>query len=331
VSGGSPTGDYLRALAALGVADDAACAAVGRMLGIEVGVRGSSAAAAKTTVSERPAAPAESAGVATERRAAPAPRAALPEAKPIRKATLRDLGRESSAPEWLASAQPLPAPVSATKPFRTSLFPKSTVRGVLGLAASAPSARGEVELDRVLEAVAKGEVLRSIPKRSVWTLARGVTLLIDERAAMEPFREDVRQLQQDARDLVGRELTRIASFWCLPLEALLLESDESEDGVEVGLEQAITRGATVMCITDLGIGRSPAGDARPSAAQWLALASEVEQQGCRFVALVPYRRARWPKGLEGKVAIIPWSPSTTAGAVAQALRVGRRREAGADE
>lgn len=331
MSGGSPTGDYLRALAALGAADDAACKAVGRMLGIEVGVRGSSATAAKTTVSERPAAPAESAGVVTERRAASAPRAALPEAKPIRKATLRDLGRESAAPEWLASAQPLRAPVSATKPLRTSLFPKPTMRGVLGLAAAAPAARGEVELDRLLEAVAKGQVLRSIPRRSVWTLARGVTFLIDERAAMEPFREDVRQIQQDARDLVGRELTRAASFWSLPLESLLLVSEESEEGVEVGLEQTITRGATVMCITDLGIGRSPGGDARPSAAQWLALASAVEQHGCRFVALVPYRRARWPKGLEGKISIIPWSPSTTAGAVAQALRVGRRREAGADE
>lgn len=240
-----------------------------------------------------------------------------PREEPTLKAMLRPIYQPApTLPAWLEAVRPLTAE-SDREPAVLSLFPPKRARGVLTCALARSSPHGEIDLERVVRAVARGEALTEIPRRSIPTLARGVRLYVDQGPAMLPFRRDLEQLEQAIRAVVGGVGLRVLSFSEFPgRQRRTLAPDEPDSA----LGPPIQGGESVIVATDLGAGQRP-GHGRPAAAEeWLGFNRWVRASGSLMLAIVPYGRNRYPEELRRSVALLHWDPRTTAYQAAQAVR-----------
>ena len=200
------------------------------------------------------------------------------------------------------------------------LFLPRWSRGILSAACATTRAGddGAVDLDALIDLLARGEVIDRPPYRPWPTLRRGVQILADCGEGMAPFTPDVRHLVEQIRNVAGRDRVPAATFTGCP--------GRTADGMGARARawEPSSPGTVVVLITDLGIGRpmlslDPAGEE-----EWLAFARRMRRAGCPLVAFVPYPRSRWPGRLEKAMTIVQWDRTTTAAVVR--AQVGRAHD-----
>jgi hypothetical protein len=222
-------------------------------------------------------------------------------------------------PSWMRQVEPLTAqPPSRPGPKLESLWAPQWTRAILSATMAAPDARGAINWAEVVEAVASLRPLREFPSRLTWSAARGVQLLLDKSASMMPFAEDRSLLEMEVRKIAGAGL-EVLSFAGCPARG-------AGSGIRLRwkpYEQLPPPriGATVLVVTDLGIGHATGTEAPATVAEWLSFATCVRSRNCRLTAVVPYAPARWPQRLARVMDIVCWSRETTAGAAHQARKI----------
>ena len=207
-----------------------------------------------------------------------------------------------------------PAPRSALLPARLALFQPRWTRSLLGAALATERDEGEVDVDALVDILARRASLRELPRRPTRTLRLGAQLFVDRGDGMLPFRRDVAQiLARLERLLVGALETH--AFDGDPRRVI---APQPTGSVPAPLPRP---GTPVIAIGDLG-----AGDPwRSSVAAWVAWAARVRQHGCPLVVVTPLARARWPPALARLATLVFWDRSTRSSAVhrARARRRGR--------
>lgn len=190
-------------------------------------------------------------------------------------------------------------------PFAPLLAPRWT-RGILtaALATRAPHDGAPLDLERIVEAVARGEVLERLPRVPSWALPPTVQVLADRGAGMAPFERDQRHLARVLRRVAGADRVTERPFVGCPDR-----DDEDED------EESYTpppAGSVVVLLSDLGIARPRQWRDRAGVAEWRRFARRAREAGCGLVALVPYPADRWPSALTRSIRTIEWDRRTTA-------------------
>jgi hypothetical protein len=215
------------------------------------------------------------------------------------------------------SAQPLP-PAGVTEwsgpPFE-ALFEPGWIRSIItGLLAT--SREGKVDLDRLLEQLARHEALERLPRLPWPTLRRGARVLVDVSQAMTPFAEDQRWLLGQIRRIAGHERTHVQRFIGCPAR-----------GVASGLEERTLpwdpspTGTPVLLLTDLGANRWAFPLEGASEQEWIDFALGVRRAGCPLIALTPQAPDRFSPRLRNALLITGWDRRTTAGRLQR--RIGR--------
>jgi hypothetical protein len=180
------------------------------------------------------------------------------------------------------------------------LFVPRWIRGILGAAISVPLPDGPPDLDRIVDAVARRQALRAVPRQAAPTLRLGVQLLVDRSTRMAPFARDQEWLEWALRRVLGETSVAVYPFVGTPLPV--------DGGPSYRLPAT---GTPVLALTDLGIAR-PMFDSEPSdAAAWLGFAEAVRRGGCALTAFVPYPPSRWPARLGEAMTVIQWERTTS--------------------
>ena len=217
-------------------------------------------------------------------------------------------------PDW-ASAQTLDMGVTTRGklPPPIPLFRPPRGRAILSTTLATVVNEGDIDLERVVDSLAEGQMLSSLPRLPSLTLRRGVELLIDRSAGIDPFRADIDGLVQNLDDILSDDRLEVARFAGCPSR-----------GVGSGPRRTWKPwagkrpGTPVVVVTDLGIGGPAMDRDRATMSEWLRFARRVRESGCELIALVPYEAGRWPPALSRAMTLIHWSERTSVGSVRRA-------------
>jgi hypothetical protein len=188
--------------------------------------------------------------------------------------------------------------------------------GVLGRAAATYQPFGDVDTGALVDLLSRYELPRELPRADVLTLARGVQVLVDIGAGMEPFVADQSQVVAQLRRIVGRDRTEVLQFRNAPLRGAGKGPVWTWSGYP-----APEPGVPVVALTDLGLGGPPLEPGTAMRAEWAELAALLEWRGSPLLALVPYPPERWTRDLGAGMRLIEWNEGTGV----QGMGTARRR------
>jgi hypothetical protein len=246
----------------------------------------------------------------------PPPRVPLPTFAAGDEVDIRLQGKSAPRPEW---SDPGDVLTVFGDEFETKLdplpplFPIGQGRALLTALAIALAETGELDEERAIAKIARGEPLIEIPLRYCPTSRFGVQLLIDRGQRMQPFREDQQRLRIDLHGIIGAHRVEVLQFSGFP------------DSAGVGSPrtwrpfESPSAGTVVLILSDLDLGwLGDSGNSRDIDA-WVAWARRVKSSGARPVALVPHGRDHWPEALQKHMILVHWDRSATVGTVRRAM------------
>ena len=218
-------------------------------------------------------------------------------------------------PRWRLEAVPL-APERpqhlAFAPVPEPLFDARWTRAIVGAICATRSQDGPIDMEALVERIARSEAIAELPRERVVTVRRGVQLLIDHGQSMMPFMRDVEQITERIVEVTGVDRTQVWRFSGFP-----------EDGAGPGGPSTWQRpyppppaGTPVVVISDLGAARGAAARDGASRDAWLTFGAKLTRSGCPAIALVPLPAERLAT-LSAGFRILSWDRST---AVSQARR-----------
>jgi hypothetical protein len=211
-------------------------------------------------------------------------------------------------------------PVASTEAAATSapldsLFPAGRVRAILRDMATVSTPSGELDTRRAVDHLSRGEAITTLPQRSRRTLSPSIGLLFDAGPTMLPFSRDKQQLGATALRLLGKDRVRIADFIGSPSQGVRAQRQVRWEALRWPV-----RGATLVVISDLGIGAPHLSDAEHDWGLWLR---EARGRGIRTLALIPYEASRWPAVAHSFDLAMSWDLSTGVQAVRRLMRQHR--------
>lgn len=201
------------------------------------------------------------------------------------------------------------------------LFPASRSRAILSAALATWSVCHDLDVDRVIAAVANRRPLRQLPLCRAPTLRRGVQVLIDRADGMVPFRLDEDALILNLERLFGSGRIQLFQFKHCPTRGVRQRASSRR------AYQSPSSGTPVLVVSDFGIGAPIEDDDFANVIEWLLFVRDVARAGCRVVALTPFAPRRWPAPLARAVTFLHWSENTTARQVARVVREASLRDA----
>jgi hypothetical protein len=273
---------------------------------------------------------------------APAPgRTGTPTPARARPPTARDLVPPLRAPEPLpdepeaptrtdlppmhaAAPRPLPtleevldepaAPLASQPP---TLLPPGRDRTILTALCSGPATAEDIDVDAVVDLIARGEPIRVLPREIVSSTRRGLQVLVDLGDGMTPFLGDTQQVLDAIARMAGPDGLDVLRFAVSPLH---------DPGAGAGPiwtwrpYRPPTAAQPILVLSDLGAW-APASDRAEVEASWVRVATEARGAGCPMVALAPVPADRFGRRLHAALPIVSWDRSTN---VRQAVAAARR-------
>jgi hypothetical protein len=222
-----------------------------------------------------------------------------------------------AAPKWMVEGSDLPTSTAAPFPSMPAvpLFGRLGQRGLLSLLVSTLVEGYQVDIARILAAVAEGKAVTRMPRLRVPTTRRGAQVLLDRGSGLDPFRGDQDQLIRAFDDILADDRLQVLQFHGSPARGVFGIDDE-----DIRPWEPPSPRVPIVLVTDLGIGGSPMRDDRAGVAEWAAFACRVRAAGHPTIALVPYEARRWPAPLTRRMTLVHWSERTTIGEVRRGLR-----------
>jgi hypothetical protein len=217
-------------------------------------------------------------------------------------------------------ALPPPRDVVVPPPAPASLLAPRWSRAILSTAMSKDAPTNTVDVEAMVDAIARGIVLRRVPRVVVPTLSSGVQLLVDRGPSSPPFLKDQDLLVQQIQVVAGNDRVQVLRFD--PSRGFIAGKGprtrwESYFDLTPPLPTM-----TIVVISDLGIARVPhESNARES--QWHNFLARLHSRGHRVIVFVPFPAARWPRLPRGLAHLVPWDRHTSVQLVRKI--VGRRR------
>jgi hypothetical protein len=267
-------------------------------------------------------------------------RPAAPVAETVRQAILRQPAHEletpeapivehpppdsarAAAPRQLPTvAQMLPTPTGGPPLARDSLLPAGQHRAILAALCRSPAATGDIDIDTLVERIARREPVRTLPPAVAPTTRRGVQVLVDFGDGMQPFIGDQEEVVEELERIAGQDGFEILRFACTPLD---------EPGAGPGpvwtwrTYRAPLAGQPVVVLSDLGAGAEPLLR-RDVQRRWSVFAARLHTAGNQVVALAPVPIDRLPRDLRAALPVLTWDRTARVADAVEAVRRQVRR------
>ncbi len=313
-------GDFIRALAELGIDDTEQIECVARCMGLDYGSQ-----SRLTDIAQ----PRQRSGYnphrASDKRSAPQPLPALkpggsvklpvppppePSGEPLR------IHLKQQDPEIPHLPKPdtdsvetlrRPLKSSSDAATRVPLLPKLTARGVLGEVIATWVASEQPHITAIIDHIVRGKALIELPRLPKKTVNLGCQLLLDFNEALLPWHEDMRELRRSLEGLLGKEQLEVYRFDESPFEATGLQKENRGENWKPRHQ------VPVIVATDLGVFQAPDSPLRPGISTWIRLKRYCNLHQVPLTAFVPLHPERERRRqLEGSINIIHWSPDTSA-------------------
>jgi hypothetical protein len=191
-----------------------------------------------------------------------------------------------------------------------ALFKPQECRAIISQSLASKAHSTVPDLDEVVRLVSQAKPINRLPLRPLYTLSRGVQLLIDLGPGMEPFAVDRARITQDIRELAGN--VEWLRFHDSPLNGVLIE-----DALQARPYLFPESGVPILVVSDLGMNRWSPRVAPGAIENWIEFARRAAERDCLLVALVPLDRADWVPALERRIRMILWDRETSARSVRQ--------------
>jgi hypothetical protein len=227
--------------------------------------------------------------------------------------------RTPRPPQWWETHEDIQAEPAAAAaiPVPPLLAPRID-RAIVAAALATYVEEGDVDVDLLIERVASGEAIETVPRQVVQTLRRGAQVLIDAGPGMDPYRQDVSRLIDRFKAIARSDLVMVEPFLGCPSRG-----DDGSDEAQSRWSPP-PPGTPVVVVTDLGIGGPIRGRDRATPLEWLAFARSVRAAGHPLIGFVPYEPRRWPPRLARTMTLLHWSERTRIGTVKRAMREASR-------
>jgi hypothetical protein len=217
-------------------------------------------------------------------------------------------------PTWLDHVTPLERAVRAQSPPPESLLDPRQERALLGGLSACLGDDGNLNVERLVDSLAKGTMPQELPLQPSWTTRRGLQVLIDDGPGMAPFRGDVARVMDRLGALLSRDRLDRLSFEGSPMRGCRTPRRRGRHPWKPPV-----RGGAVLVLTDLGIAAADPLSARGTIGEWLEFADVAQTAGVQLRSLVPYPSNRWPGALASRLHPVPWDRRTTVAMVRRAV------------
>jgi hypothetical protein len=231
---------------------------------------------------------------------------------PLTALTLQHPAGTVPAPQWQVAAVAL-EPERPThvgfEPPPESLFEFRWTRAILAALCAVTSDGVELDVEALVERLARGLAVLELPRRQLPTLRLGVQLLVDESESMMSFSRDVEEIVARISEVVGRDRTQTLRFAGSPLRGAgpgSLSTWRKPYPVP-------SAGTPVVLLSDLGLTRGALRRDGARVREWLRFAARLRAVGCAAIVLAPVPPERWPAALVHAMQILAWDRTTTAG------------------
>ncbi|MGD9482706.1 hypothetical protein WDH52_05500 [Streptomyces sp. TRM70308] len=196
------------------------------------------------------------------------------------------------------------APVPAAR-YRPLLPPRSEA-AILHTLCARVVPEGPVDVDRLLEELARGTAPAALPRQPVRTLRFGVQVLIDLGPGMQPFHRDQDEIRRRIAAVAGRHACQVRYFADCPLR----RSGPGPGWTWQPYRPPAT-GTRVLVLSDFGV--HTATQSAPSRVEdWREFAAGLHRHGCPLTALAPVPAGRLPGWLTALMPVLVWDRGTTA-------------------
>jgi hypothetical protein len=213
-------------------------------------------------------------------------------------------GSSSLAPSAGASTSRVPPPLIAA----------NQTRAILATLVARPHEGLAIDVSALLDKIERGVPLDALPRREVWSVRRGVQLLVDCSAAVMPISSDIETIERRLIGILGKERLDHLYFAGCPSRGC----GAGDRSTWKSWKPSAT-GAPVIALTDLGCAGVTSNDDWASAAEWSRFAQLVRAAGSTVVALLPYPVHRVPIALARSITVVPWNESLSAARVRRIL------------
>lgn len=317
----STLGDLVRGLAGLRASDSATAERIARMLSVSSGAAERDGERAATTPLPLRQAPDDITLLPRDVTVtAVPPRVPEPLPTTFRLQRRRVLARPP-APGWLNDVDAMPPwPQHDPPPAAVPPLLHPTRQRALLIALAATNAPGdEIDLPALTAQLTAGQALQRIAYRLQRTLQQGLTVLLDHRLGMAPYRADQQGLLQLARGLMPDERVRVGRFQGVP------GRHGGFDRVRwVGPRRSVAAAESsapgiVLVLSDLSAGGPLDDDARASGHDWADWLQQARADRQRVRVLVPRAAARWPAACAADPALLEWSWALSLADIRRAL------------
>jgi hypothetical protein len=194
------------------------------------------------------------------------------------------------------------------------LIAPNQTRAILATLVARPHAGLAIDVPALLDKIERGVPLDALPRREVWSVRRGVQLLVDCSAAVTPISHDIETIERRLINILGKERLDHLYFAGCPSRGC----GAGDRSTWKSWKPSAT-GAPVIALTDLGCAGVTSNDDWASAAEWSRFAQAVRAAGSTIVALLPYPVHRVPLALARSVTVVPWNESLSAARVRRIL------------
>ncbi len=198
------------------------------------------------------------------------------------------------------------------------LIAPNHARAILATLAARPHEGVAIDVAALLRRIVRGEPLRSLPRRKIWSLRRGVQLLVDCSPAMTPISHDLDAFERRLLGILGKDRLERLYFSGCPARG----AGPGDRSTWTSWKPPIA-GTPVLTLTDLGCAGSMANDEWAGAEEWARFADTARSAGSALVALLPYPVSRVPLSLARCITVVPWSEALSAARVRRILHDAR--------
>ncbi|MEU8817107.1 trypsin-like peptidase domain-containing protein [Actinoplanes sp. NPDC048796] len=224
----------------------------------------------------------------------------------------------------MAGMTKLPDDTPAARLEPGSLLPPGRQRAILSALCGGPVATDAIDLDELVDRMARREPIRALPMTVTVTTRRGLQVLVDYGDGMRPFVNDQDEVVQRLERIAGPDGFEVLRFATTPLDP---------PGAGPGpvwtwrqYRPPLT-GQPVIVLSDLGA-CAPAGRRAEVQNRWRLFAGRLRESGHQVVALAPLPTRRYPPALRAVLPILTWDRGTSVADAIRTARTGAGRVAG---
>lgn len=306
-------GDVLAAWSALGAGSDDDRRLIANALGFDYQPRQTTApAVAARPDQQRPVGHAVQAKISTVRPPAAALDGAPGSAGKSRSLPLQlDVRKTPSGatPAWALVTDPIPEDEArhlVYTPAAEPLLRRGWTRGIVAALCATRINDGPIDLTQLVQSVCAGRPLTTLPRSPVWTLRRGVQLLVEDSEDFACFARDVTGLIAAIADTVGHDRTLVT--YAEDVSALPALAGSGPGGTW----EWPPSGTPIVVAATFGMTRRARARGIGTTDDWRRLASAARTHGNDVIGITPFGPDRWPAALRQAFPLFHWNRTATA-------------------